>query len=918
MFRSLFNHSKKNTPGSSEKWLIVAWARTSPRPSPWQGEGGLLGARMAGMKTSRFIRSTRNWFPLLGKERARVRFQPMPKSIELKCLGYCKKQLFRCVTPIILSIFTILCIIFTHSPTIAATPLQIQAKQHYDRHEFTTAVQLWQQALGSATKPAQQIAIHQALSLTFQDLGQWQQAQGQLSKIQALLDQNPNPFLQAKTLNIQATLSQNLGKYQEAIATWKQSEHLYRQTQDPYGTTLSQLNQAQALQILGQHQQAKLLLERINPPKDSALEVMLNLRLGITLQAQGEFAQAKVKLEAAQTIALAQNLSDLQAQLLSELANFDERNGQFQTALDRHHRAFTLARSPQIQVKCLIHQFPLLIKTQQTPIARHLLADLQQVLAKAPNSRWAIDAAINIAEQALNRELDSPSAIEQIKQLLDRAADQAEQLGDPLATIAVQGMIGHFYEHQNNLDLALKYTRLAVRQGESLEAYPETSLPWHWQEGRLLSAQGKPEAIAAYDEAVSDLARLRQDLATTDQAVQFSFRDQVEPIYKEYVQLLLTNINVLSPEIRQQRLIKARETIGALQLTELQDFLKEACNSYKPHSIEKIPPQTALIYPIVLNNRLEVITALPDQPLFHHGIDLAPNSVTTIVNQLRSSLNPEIAPETGLPAAQKLYDWMIRPLEPQIKDIETLIFVPNGFLRNIPLGVLHDGDRYLIERYNLALTTGLQLTNSSNNRKDIQPTLLLAGLSQARQGFAALSFVEQELQTIAAQLPSTVLLNQNFSPANLQSSLADRSPSVVHLATHGQFSSNSDQTFLLTWNDRLNLNQIRQWLQQASRNKPLDLLVLSACQTAKGDDRAELGLAGMAVKSGAASTLATLWNVSDQATAQLMTDFYQYWRSPKPQTKAQALRQAQLKQLRSNNHRHPYYWAGVVLIGDWN
>jgi CHAT domain-containing protein len=816
---------------------------------------------------------------------------------------------------IILSIFIMLCIIFTHSPTIAATPLQLQAKQSYDRNEFTTAIQLWQEALGSATTPAQQIAIHQALSLTFQDLGQWQQAQSHLSSTQVLLTQNPDAFLQAKTLNIQATLWQNLGKYQEAIATWQQSERLYRKTQDPYGTTLTQLNQAQALQTLGQHQRAKLLLEKINPPKDSALEVILNLRLGITLQAQGEFALAKTKLETAQTIALAQNLSDLQAQLLSELANFDEREGKFQTALDRHQQAFTLARSPQTKVQSLIHQFPLLIKTQQTPIARRLLADLQQVLEKAPNSRWAIDAAINIAEQALNRDLDSPSTTEQIRQLLDRAADQAEQLGDPLATIAVQGMIGHFYEHQNNLELALKYTRIALKNGESLGAYPETTIPWHWQEGRLLRGQGKPEAIAAYAIAVSDLAQLRQDLTTTDQDIQFSFRDQVEPIYKEYVQLLLTNLNLLAPEIQQQRLITARETIEALQLTELQDFLKEACNTYKPRSIAQVPPKTALIYPIVLDHRLEVITALPDRPLFHHGIDLAPKTATTIVNQLRSSLNPEIAPAMGLPAAQKLYDWMIRPLEPQLKDIETLIFVPNGFLRNIPLGVLHDGDRYLIENYNLGLSTGLQLIDSASNHKDIQPTILLAGLSQARQGFAALSFVEQELQTIAAQLPSTILLNQNFSPAKLQSSLVDRSPSVVHLATHGQFSSNSGQTFLLTWNDRLNLNQIRQWL---TRKKPLDLLVLSACQTAKGDDRAELGLAGVAVKSGAASTIATLWNVSDQATAQLMTDFYRYWLTPKsnPQTKAQALRQAQLNQLHTK--RHPYYWAGVVLIGDWH
>ncbi|NJM46746.1 MAG: tetratricopeptide repeat protein [Alkalinema sp. RU_4_3] len=308
---------------------------------------------------------------------------------------------------ILLSILIILCIVFTHGPTIAASPLQIQAKQYYDRHEFTTAIQLWQQALELAKPPEQKIAIHQALALSCQDLGQWKQAQSHLSSSQALLDQNPNRFLQAKTLNIQATLWQNLGKYQDAIAIWQQSEQQYRQLKDPYGIALSQLNQAQSLQTLGRHQQAKVLLEKIDAAQNSALEGTLRLRLGITLQALGDFDIAKPYLE--KGLPIAQNLPNLQAQILGELANFDERNGELQTALNRYIQAYRLATSPQDRVQCLVHQFHLLLKTQRLTIAQQLLTDLQTLLEKAPNSRWSIDAAIHLADRALTWNLKSPS-----------------------------------------------------------------------------------------------------------------------------------------------------------------------------------------------------------------------------------------------------------------------------------------------------------------------------------------------------------------------------------------------------------------------------------------------------------------------------------------------------------------------------
>jgi CHAT domain-containing protein len=127
-----------------------------------------------------------------------------------------------------------------------------------------------------------------------------------------------------------------------------------------------------------------------------------------------------------------------------------------------------------------------------------------------------------------------------------------------------------------------------------------------------------------------------------------------------------------------------------------------------------------------------------------------------------------------------------------------------------------------------------------------------------------------------------------------------------------------EDTFVLTWDNRLNVKELGDLLQTRSQdtNTPIELLVLSACQTAKGDKRAPLGLAGVAVRSGARSTIATLWSVNDESAAQFMIEFYHQLAKSKV-TKAQAVRLAQLKLLKKPEFENPFYWAPFVLIGNW-
>jgi CHAT domain-containing protein len=245
------------------------------------------------------------------------------------------------------------------------------------------------------------------------------------------------------------------------------------------------------------------------------------------------------------------------------------------------------------------------------------------------------------------------------------------------------------------------------------------------------------------------------------------------------------------------------------------------------------------------------------------------------------------------------------------------VFVLDGALRNVPMAALYDGERYLIEKYGVAIAPGLQLLEP-RAIEQIQLQSLTGGLSEARQGFAPLPAVAAEVEQISRRLPSRVLLNEEFTQATLEEQIENLPFAVIHLATHGQFSSNPEETFLLTWDKRLDVNTLSQLIKDREQRDgtPLELLVLSACQTAYGDKRAALGLAGLAVRSGARSTVATLWSVNDRSTAELMTQFYQNLTQTNSQ-RAEALRQAQLSLLAQKQYEHPYYWAPFILVGNW-
>ncbi|HEY9865274.1 MAG TPA: CHAT domain-containing protein [Candidatus Obscuribacterales bacterium] len=808
--------------------------------------------------------------------------------------------------------------------TLDTTALFEQGKQYYTQGQYTQSAEILERAIlgfsQAGDRVNQAIALSN-LSLVFQQLGQWEKAENAIESSLALINNSSfakKPLILAQILDIQGQLQLTKGQSEQAIKTWKQSFKLYAEAGNWLGKITNQINQSMALQTLGLYRQSLKTLTEVNETlksqPDSLIKATALLSLGNTLKQVGDLTTSEIVLQ--QSLELAKNLND--PQLLSKiylsLANINRIQNNLDLALEYYQNAAEIAPDASEKIPALINQYSLLIDLNKQIEAENLSNQIKSLLSQVPVSRSLIYAQVNFTNSLIKATEKSDANFSEVITLLNNAIQNAKKLQDLRAESYALGSLGKFYEQNQQPIEAQKLTEKALLIAQSINA-SDIAYQWQWQLGRLLKQQNQKEpAIAAYTEAVNNLKSLRKDLVAIDQNVQFSFRESVEPVYRELVDLILQ-----SPT--QANLKTARELIESLQLAELDNFFQEACldQEIKPQQIDQIDSQAAVIYPIILANRLEVIISIPDQPLKYYSTPIPQEQVETTLRRLRLSFQPIFSTKERLQLSQQVYELLMRSAEPDLKNnsIKTLVFVLDGSLRNIPMAALYDGKKYLVETYNLALTPGLQLL-ASRSLKPNQLQTLTVGLSEARQGFSALPAVASEIQQIQENIPTKVLLNEQFTRDAVQQQIQKTAFPIVHLATHGQFSSKAEDTFLLTWESRINVKDLDNLLRsrQPGEQNPVELLVLSACETATGDQRAALGLAGVAVRSGARSTLATLWQVNDTSTASLMAQFYQELIQPQV-TKAQALRQAQLKLLQQPQYQDPYYWAPFVLVGNW-
>ncbi len=721
------------------------------------------------------------------------------------------------------------------------------------------------------------------------------------------------------------------GDFATALVHWTSAIDRFK-AQSAYGKLSDALTyRAQALQALGRYRIAlrdqKNALVIAKQARDSRRVAAVQGSLGNAYLLSGSISEARRQLE--ESISLAKDIEAqrLAAVSLNNLGNLFFYEQLYEEALSRYKEAINLTENTNadvLLVKVLINAARASIQIDQLREAEALLGratDTSQLLEASHDKAFGLIAIGRLLQQLSDRLPQSGSRMNLLTYRVFVEAEQiALELGDLRSASLAAGYLGQLYEGENRYNESLQLTNLATFRAQQISA-PELLYRWQWQTGRLLKAQGKTDSAAsAFRLAVNNLQSIRQDITSKYTGNRLSFRDTVGLVFYEFVELLLQQEKAAyRPEDKARYLKEARDTIEALKSAELQDYFLDDCvveQKSKIAALEAVAPGAAIIYPILFADRIELLLSISDR-IERYTVDVSLSALTVQVRHLRRRLQRESG-RRYLRHAYKIYSWLVLPIEQTLAahNIDTLVIVPDGPLRTIPMAALHDGQQLLIHRFGIVTTPGLSLTDPRPLRSEAVQALG-AGLSKSVQGYSALPGVASELEAIEKMYGGTRLQDEAFITQNLRKELTDTPYSIVHVATHARFESNVRKSFLLTYDGNLNLDQLEEIVGLSQyRDQPVELLTLSACQTALGDDRAALGLAGVAVKSGARSALATLWNVSDKATSLLVTEFYRQL-TDLSLSKAEALRRAQLKLVNDTRFQHPAFWSPFLLIGNW-
>ncbi|MDV3350651.1 CHAT domain-containing protein [Leptothoe sp. LEGE 181152] len=850
--------------------------------------------------------------------------------------------------------------------TSSASSLLHTGIRQYESEQFAAAITSWTQALQNDQPPSDsltQALLLSNLSLAHQHLGQWPQATEtiaqSLSLLETPIDSAAYSETLAKALNTQGRLYWGQGNMEAALLSWREATTAYRQADHKRGVLLSLINQAKALQTLGLHVQSKTILnEEISQIlQNGALDPVLTAtgfwHLGNAQRQFGELTASQENLQQSLAIAKTANRPQIQSSVLLDLGNTERALSDSASAIGKKdealvHQTAALAAYEEVastgaaslnQVQANLNRLSFLIDLEEWSAAQALWPDLLSSIPQLPPSRTAIYAQLNFAKslatlmqvseaqpkeaQPKNIQISQAGtpSWQEIDAILVTAIQQAQALDDTIAESYGIGQRGELYEMLQQWPQAQALTQKALWLTNETQ-FLDGRYRWEWQQGRLLRKQGKQdEAVKAYDAAVKTLEQVRKNLLFIDAEVQFSFRDNVEPVYREFVELLLSHGEQAS--FSDQTLNLAIQQIDSLQLSELENFLR--CDLASTTTISQFEADTdaAILYPIILPDRIAVILQLQGQKIFA-DFEIPQETAETKLEQLRRDLSnaPNRTPEVRK-AAKEIYKWLFsETIEAALQDyeIQTLVFVLDGALRNIPMAVLNDGEQYLVEKYAIAIAPELELFTPRPLTKELRVFTGGVGTPQEIENrqFPAIEKLDAELDKISELFgPQPPLTNENFQREALQQQLSTGSFSGIHIKTHGVFSSDPEETFIVAHQKLIRGQELGDLIQSASvqGETPIELLVLSACSTATGDNRAILGLAGIAVQAGARSTVSTLWEAQDIPNTALMIRFYEELKQPGT-SRAKALQNAQLA-LIAQGYRAPHLWATYVLVGNW-
>jgi len=844
-----------------------------------------------------------------------------------------------------------------------------QGFELYQVEDFPGAIEHWQTAL-SAYQNSKDVAntaiVLENLARAYQQIGQINQAISYWEQVVTKYRQLGNPEQAGRMLTEQAQAYNNLGQHDKAIAllcgvfkTASETEPdcleetalpIARTHNDPTGEVAALGSLGEAYRLRGDYEQAIKYLENAKKINHPAHQFWVLNSLGNAYASQAQLWSRRA--DSAQQRGASKKVLEFQ----------QEATNAHQQALSYFHDSLLIAQEQNNklgQMRVLLNlirldEQPTLLEEpgniQAQKQRKRIINDgdkyVQQALELLPNladSRYKVYAAIDLANlkqespaTTTNSECPKRKLEGQAEALLKEAVSIAQNIQHSRSESFALGELGHIYECRQDYDQALEKTQQAQLAADQELLAKDSLYLWEWQAGRIFKAQNKKsEAVTAYERALAILDDIRGDLLIAQQDLQFDFRDDINPLYRQFAQLRLERASLpsVSPDQLDNELDSALETIDSLKLAELQNYFGNDCvlTLISDERVDElVGKDTAVFSSIILENRTAILLTLPNGIKKFRWIDADGQTLREEIKQFRQGLEDSSAIFYDYTESEHLYRQLIEPFASDLDpaQVKTLIFVQDGILRSIPMAALYDGKQFLVEKYAIATTPSLRLTVSTALDREELRALILGVTKEVtvdEQTFRALYNVPSEISKVETQFPgSKKLLDDNFNRKNLETELDQTAYPVIHMATHGQFGTIPEDSFLVTGkNEKLTITELEAAIRSASRGKSVELLALTACQTAVGDDRAALGLAGLAVQAGAKSALASLWFVPDASTEILVTEFYKNWLTPGT-SKAEALSAAQRKLIQAeemeeinDQYAHPAFWAPFVLIGNW-
>ncbi len=732
----------------------------------------------------------------------------------------------------------------------------------------------------------------------------------------------------------EAALAIRAGRYEEAAEHFSSAVDELTTAGDERGASEAMLAYAQLQLQEGHFAAARMELERAleiaHELDDEAHLAAVRASLGNALIATGELGRAEDELTRGLAVVSKKPKSgqdDASAAVLNNLGNRHAALNDHASARKAFERSAKLARERGLEAdeaRALLGAARVAIETGDVRAARRNLDRARPLVSKLPSTAERVPLSIHMGRTLGSIAAHSPryraDALRGAFDAFDDARRSAEEVGDLRGVALANLNLGALYHEEQHRREALYLTRLARRAAEGLGA-PEILYRTHWQEGQILWGQHQVEAsLAALRRAVGILEETKPIPTDGYGSSDANFRRLVGGVYRDTTDRLLRAASLETNASRAKSLVvEARDVIERFKAAELRNYFEDECIASagsQGRGIDSLEPGAAVVYTVTLPDRLELLVGLPSG-IERFAVPVSATRLNKTIDRFRREVQNPLS-RAYRNSGRKLHDWIVKPMQDHLaaNEVDTLVFIADGRLRTLPFAALYDGKDHLADRYALASALSLRLLVPDAIASETGRPVL-AGVSEAVQGFSPLAAVENEIAEIHDSYGGEVLLNEAFTLDSVRGAIDRETPGIVHLATHAVFSGNPDTSFLLTYAGRVGFDDLSDVVGMTrTGGAPLDLLVLSACETAVGNDRAGLGFTGSAIRAGARSALGSLWPISDAAAGALMVDFYRGLQA-EGLNKAHALRKAQADLRADDRFDHPYYWAPFTLVNDW-